>query len=304
MKNTMNTMNKKWKAVTVAACMILGLTGCGGTRTQAAAPTAPSAVAQSVAETVETAQSPETAQIPPVSVDPTVLLDQDGVRITALGYDPDAMLGAWLPLRIENTSDRDVAVQTEWGALNGWMMDALSYTEVAAGQTVEDHVLFISTEVRRANAADAAQITLKLNVMDQESYKQIATTGLVTLETPAAETYTPATLPEGTLVYEGNDLRILATTVDDDVLGSELRFWVENNSDRTVTVRYDDVRVGFSLTSQNTIAELLPGTREVDGLKLAGTADQASGKSLHLSLNVMDSNTYETLADQKVDVTL
>lgn len=300
MKNTMHTMNKKWMAVTVAACMILGLTGCGNTQTPASSAASSAATAQSMAVTEE---SPETAQTPAVNLEPTVLLDQDGVRITALGYDPDAMLGAWVPLRIENTSDRNVEVQTQWGALNGWMMDALGYFTVEAGQTVEDHILFISTEVHRADAAAAAQITLQLGVTDSENYQEVANTGLVTLETSAAADYTPAALPEGTLVYEENGVRILASAADDEMLGSELRFWAENTSDRTVTIRYDDLQLS-GLESQNTIAELLPGTREVDGLKLSGSAADCAGKTLKLKLNVMDSNTYETLADQQVDVTL
>lgn len=287
-------MMKKWMAATMAALLAVSMAGCG--RAQAAT-TQPAAdpVNMTVEAEPMAAATPETAE-------PKVLLDQNGVRITALGYDPDGMLGARLPLRVENESGRDVAVQAEWGALNGCMMDALCYMEADAGQTVEDSVLFISTEVRRAGADPAGQVTLQLNVLDQEDCEPLDTTGLVTWDlTPGGG---ETAVPQGVTVSDEGDVVVTACTAEDEVLGSELRLWVENRSDRTVTVRFDEVRLGWGLGGEDTIAELLPGTCSVNGVKLSGSAADAAGKTLHLKLHVMDSDSYQVLTDRTVEVKL
>lgn len=285
---------KKWMAGTMAALLAVSMAGCGTAQAETMEPAADPAG--------RTVQAEPVAAANPGTAESKVLLDQGGVRITALGYDPDGMLGARVPLRVENESDRDVAVQAEWGALNGCVMDALCYMEADAGQTVEDSVLFISTEVRRAGADPAGQVTLQLNVLDQESCETLATTGLVTWDLTGSGGETA--VPQGVTLSDEGDVVVTACTADDEVLGSELRLWVENRSGRTVTVRFDEVRLGWGLGGEDTIAELLPGTCSVNGVKLPGNAADAAGKTLHLKLSVMDSDSYEMLTEQTVDVKL
>lgn len=288
-------MTKKWMAGTMAALLAVSMAGCGTAKAETMEPAAADPVSMTVQAEPVAAATPETAES-------KVLLDRNGVRITALGYDPDGMLGARIPLRVENESDRDVAVQAEWGALNGCMMDALCYMEADAGQTVEDSVLFISTEVQRAGADPAGQVTLQLNVLDQESCETLATTGLMTWDLTQGGGETA--VPQGATLSDEGDVVVTACTAEDEKLGSELRLWVENRSGRTVTVRFDGVRLGWGLGGEDTIAELLPGTYSVNGVKLPGSAADAAGKTLHLKLSVMDSDSYEMLTEQTVDVKL
>ena len=132
------------KASLALVAIALALTACGGSKKAETAAETKTASVETAAEgteaSKEAADKTEAAQTPTVAE--TVVLDREGLKITAKELDMNGSLGPSLKLLIENGTEQNVTVQIRDMSVNGYMIAPLFSSAVGKGETKEDGVGF------------------------------------------------------------------------------------------------------------------------------------------------------------------
>ena len=125
-----------------------------------------------------------------ITIEEQVLVEQDGIKITALDY-CDALI------------------------VNDYMIDDLFGSEVAAGKKANDVIYLSSSELKAAGIDTVGRIEIYFHAFDADSYDEIFNTDCVTIETSAIDSMDTKANDEGTELYNEDGIRIIGKTVDE-----------------------------------------------------------------------------------------
>ena len=278
---------------------MLLLAGCSSSEADAASVTS--------AETSYTGASEAEQETQDVTLAETVLFDQDGIRITATGLSTDSLFGPELNLLVENDSAQNIVVQPNYCMVNGYMMDGLLSADVAAGKKANDTLDFLSNALARCGIETITDIELDLVVSDGDSWQTLYETGPVILQTSAAGQYTQTYDDSGEEIYNQNGIRVVAKSVNDDLFGMGIKFYLENNTDKAVIVNADNVSVNGYMMTDLLYSDLAPHSHAVDTLTLLGSELEDNHidtiTDAELSLQITDADYYQTI-DSTAPITL
>ena len=278
---------------------VLLLAGCSSSEADAASVTS--------AETSYAGASEAEQETQDVTLAETVLFDQDGIRITATGLSTDSLFGPELNLLVENDSAQNIVVQPNYCMVNGYMMDGLLSADVAAGKKANDTLDFLSNALARCGIETITDIELDLVVSDGDSWQTLYETGPVILQTSAAGQYTQTYDDSGEEIYNQNGIRVVAKSVNDDLFGMGIKFYLENNTDKAVIVNADNVSVNGYMMTDLFYSDLAPRSHAVDTLTLLGSELEDNHidtiTDAELSLQITDADYYQTI-DSTAPITL
>lgn len=278
---------------------MLLLAGCSSSKADAASVTS--------AETSYAGASEAEQETQDVTLAETVLFDQDGIRITATGLSTDSLFGPELNLLVENDSAQNIVVQPNYCMVNGYMMDGLLSADVAAGKKANDTLDFLSNALARCGIETITDIELDLVVSDGDSWQTLYETGPVILQTSAAGQYTQTYDDSGEEIYNQNGIRVVAKSVNDDLFGMGIKFYLENNTDKTVIINADNVSVNGYMMTDLFYSDLAPRSHAVDTLTLLGSELEDNHidtiTDAELSLQITDADYYQTI-DSTAPITL
>ena len=278
---------------------MLLLAGCSSSEADAASVTS--------AETSYAGASEAEQETQDVTLAETVLFDQDGIRITATGLSTDSLFGPELNLLVENDSAQNIVVQPNYCMVNGYMMDGLLSADVAAGKKANDTLDFLSNDLARCGIETITDIELDLVVSDGDSWQTLYETGPVILQTSAAGQYTQTYDDSGEEIYNQNGIRVVAKSVNDDLFGMGIKFYLENNTDKAVIVNADNVSVNGYMMTDLFYSDLAPRSHAVDTLTLLGSELEDNHidtiTDAELSLQITDADYYQTI-DSTAPITL
>lgn len=278
---------------------MLLLAGCSSSEADAASVTS--------AETSYASASEAEQETQDVTLAETVLFDQDGIRITATGLSTDSLFGPELNLLVENDSAQNIVVQPNYCMVNGYMMDGLLSADVAAGKKANDTLDFLSNALARCGIETITDIELDLVVSDGDSWQTLYETGPVILQTSAAGQYTQTYDDSGEEIYNQNGIRVVAKSVNDDLFGMGIKFYLENNTDKAVIINADNVSVNGYMMTDLFYSDLAPRSHAVDTLTLLGSELEDNHidtiTDAELSLQITDADYYQTI-DSTAPITL
>lgn len=278
---------------------MLLLTGCSSSEADAASVTS--------AETSYAGASEAEQETQDVTLAETVLFDQDGIRITATDLSTDSLFGPELNLLVENDSAQNIVVQPNYCMVNGYMMDGLLSADVAAGKKANDTLDFLSNALARCGIETITDIELDLVVSDGDSWQTLYETGPVILQTSAAGQYTQTYDDSGEEIYNQNGIRVVAKSVNDDLFGMGIKFYLENNTDKAIIVNADNVSVNGYMMTDLFYSDLAPRSHAVDTLTLLGSELEDNHidtiTDAELSLQITDADYYQTI-DSTAPITL
>lgn len=278
---------------------VLFLAGCSSSEADAASVTSAETSYAGVSEAEQETQD--------VTLAKTVLFDQDGIRITATGLSTDSLFGPELNLLVENDSAQNIVVQPNYCMVNGYMMDGLLSADVAAGKKANDTLDFLSNALARCGIETITDIELDLVVSDGDSWQTLYETGPVILQTSVAGQYTQTYDDSGEEIYNQNGIRVVAKSVNDDLFGMGIKFYLENNTDKTVIINADNVSVNGYMMTDLFYSDLAPRSHAVDTLTLLGSELEDNHidtiTDAELSLQITDADYYQTI-DSTAPITL
>lgn len=231
-----------------------------------------------------------------------VLLDKRGLVITATGFDESGAQGPMLNVSIENRSETDVTIQTRDASVNGYMMDTSFSVTVPASQEARESILFLASRMQRSGIDTAADLEFSFHILDQNRVTFLDS-DVVTVRTPAADTYQYRFDDSGEELYNENGVRVVSKgfSENESVFGPGLVLFLENNTDRAVTVQAKDVLVNGSEADAIFSEDVLPGKRSAAAVTVISTSLQGGGageiRDMSFYLHVFDRDQRTTLFD-------
>lgn len=218
---------------------------------------ASSAASKTENKAASTAFSSETKQSDEVSISEQVLVEQDGIKITAKSYTPDAEYTSgivWLAngvipgadginLLIENDSDKNIEVYCNGLAVNDFMVDTTFMPDVSAGKKANETLYIPHSGLADAGIYETQKIEVWLTVYDKNTQKALFSADDITIETSAANNEPTPDPNFSASVYSENGITITGTPIQESMpLGTNIvTMLIKNDSGKDVQVYCDTI---------------------------------------------------------------
>lgn len=249
-------------------------------------------------EKTEETTSPET------SIERQVLLEQDGLTITATGLDAGGSIwGPEIKLLIENDTEKNLTVQARNVSVNGYMVGVTMSSDVASGKKTNDSLTIESGSLDACNIDDIAYIDLSFHIFDNETWDDLINTEMIHIDTSCADSYIQAYDDSGEVVYDNDGITIVSKGVAEDAsfLGPSLILYVENDTENAITVQAHDVSVNGFMVDPIFSCDVMPGKKAIDDMTIMDPDVEENQieniEEMELSFHIFQADTYETIQD-------
>lgn len=237
------------------------------------------------------------------TVQETVLVEGSGIKITAKSISYDDLFGPELKILIENSTDKDLTVQTRSASVNGYMVETMLSADVAAGKKANDAITFLNTDLEACGIGTFADMEFSFHVFTTDDWETYLDTEPIQLKTSAAETYTYTYDQEGTLVYEGNGVKLVVKGLSEDgsIFGPGLVVYIHNENDKSVTVQTRDASVNGFMMDPLFSAEVAAGKHAISSVTFMDSELEENGitqiTEIELSFHIYDTGSWDTIVD-------
>lgn len=237
-----------------------------------------------------------------VSIKQQILLDREGVRITAVEYVTDTLLGDGVKILVENNTDQNLRIGCETLIVNNYMINEWFYTNVAAGKKVYDTIKLYSSELNASGIENVGQIELSFYVRDSETYDSVFESDLITITTSMYSTMDTIPNDDGFELYHSEDVRIVGKYVDEDSFwGSSVLLYIENKTDKTIKVSCENMSINDYMVDGYMFTTIYPQKMIIDTITVFSSDLEENGISsidqIELTFHVVDADTYKTILD-------
>jgi len=271
----------------------------------AAAETA--AEADKADETTESAAAAETesateAAQDAITIEEQLLVDQEGLKITAKEYTVDPIWGPGLKLLIENDSDKNYGVSCNALIVNNYMVSDLFSKSVAPGKKANETINFLSADLKNAGIDTPGQIEIYFHVFDADSYETLFDPEGVTIKTSAYDSMDVIKLDDGQELYNEDGLRIVGKYVDENSLwGTAVLLYIENNTGKNVGVQASDMSINGFMVTPFFSSTVYDGKMALDDITIMQSDLEANDietvEDVELKFHIFDVDSYSTIKD-------
>lgn len=251
------------------------------------------------ASTNDGAESPSSKA--DVSIDESVIVDQDGIKITATEYVSDSIMGDGIKLLVENNSDKDYTVGCDALIVNDYMITDLFVSEIAAGKKANETMYLSSSSLSAAGIENVGKIEMYFHAYDSELnylFKNVYTE----LHTSEFDNMDTTPNDAGIELYNENGIKIVGKTVDEDSFwGTAILLYTENTSGKNVGISVDDMSINGFMMSPFFSTTVYDGKKSIDEITVFSSDLEANGiesiEDVELKFHIYDADSYSTIAD-------
>lgn len=212
----------------------ISLIGCGNSATEdpQAAPSPSSIVA--VSDVVSNLDLTDNTQPDTAAITTEEIFRNDSLVITTDSVDSDSD-STYLFLTLENLTDQDVYIVCESASINGILVDCSADMELPAGEKIFSPLVFNNSDLNICGITTLASISFKLSVYTIDSAEALFETEQLEVRTSQYEDYTQSLNTDGQLLYDENNIQLIAkgATLDPDNTPVIVIFAI-NHSDKNV----------------------------------------------------------------------
>lgn len=292
---------KKIFAITAAILLLLSFTACGNMGDSEIDPpkTVNGSETGNTNSTTSTV-SPNKAETPTITE--TVLVDEQGVKITAKSLKDDSLFGPEIKLLIENNSGKDLTFQARNSSVNGYMISTMMSVDVADGKKANDAMTFSNSELEACGIDTIADMEFSFHIFTTEDWDTYLDTSVIQLKTSAAETYEYTYDDSGDIAYEKNEVKIVVKGLQDDsILGPGIVVYIENTGNKNITVQARTVSINGFMVDPLFSSDILAGKRCVDSITFLSSDLEENEiteiETVELSFHIFNSENWNTIAD-------
>lgn len=288
---------KKTLALITILLLLLSLAACGSTQISEIDPPVNGANA---GDSQQESQTPVEA-----AISETVLLDEQGVKITAKSLENDGLLGPEIKLLIENNSGKNLTFQARNSSVNGYMIGTMMSVEVADGKKSNDSLTFSSSELETCGIQTIADMEFSFHIFTTEDWETYLDTPMIQLKTSAAETYEYTFDDSGDLVYEENGIKIVVKGLQEDpIWGPEIVVYIANGTESNITVQAKDISINGFMVDAVFSSEVVGGKYCIDPITFLSSDLEENEiteiETIELSFHIFDSSSWDTIVDTDV----
>ena len=240
-----------------------------------------------------------TSSVP--TIEEQVLIDTNGIKITAKEYLTDKIWGDGIKLLIENSSDTDYTVGCDALIVNDYMITDLFSSKVAAGKNANETMYLSSTGLKAAGIESVGKVEMYFHASDAQ-YNMVFKNEYAEIHTSEYDNMDTTPNDAGTELYSADGIRIVGKTVDENSFwGSAILLYIENNSGKSVGINVDDMSInGFMITPYFSTT-VYDGKKALEDITILSNQLEENGiesiDNVELKFHIYSSDTYETIAD-------
>lgn len=235
------------------------------------------------------------------SINEQVLVDQDGIKITATEYVTDSIWGDGIKLPVENNSSKDYTIGCDALIVNDYMITDLFSADVAAGKKSNEVMYLSSTELKAAGIDTVGQIEMYFHAYDsnwdnlfKNVYSKLETSEFANMDTTPND--------EGQELYNANGVRIVGKTVDENSFwGTAILLYIENTSGQNVGINVDNMSINGYMMTPLFSTTVYDGKKSIDDITIMTSDLEANGITLvdqvELKFHIYNAESYDTIAD-------
>lgn len=242
-----------------------------------------------------------------VTIEETVLLDENGIKITAIGLE-DGWFGTDLKLLIENNGDKNVTVQARNSSVNGFMVDTMMSEDVVAGKKANTTLTFSTGGLKEANITTVANMEFAFHIFETDSWDTYLDSAMIVLETSAADGYEQAVDDSGTVFYDTDGIKIVGKglSTDDSIFGLGLIVYIENNTEKNITVQVRDTSVNGFMVDPSMSQDVVSGKKAISAVTFFSSDLEGNGiediTEIETSFHIFDMDSWDGIADTEAIV--
>lgn len=235
------------------------------------------------------------------SINEQILVDQDGIKITATEYVTDSIWGDGIKLLVENNSDKDYTIGCDALIVNDYMITDLFSADVAAGKKSNEVMYLSSTELKAAGIDTVGQIEMYFHAYDsnwdnlfKNVYSKLETSEFANMDTTPND--------EGQELYNANGVRIVGKTVDENSFwGTAILLYIENTSGQNVGINVDNMSINGYMMTPLFSTTVYDGKKSIDDITIMSSDLEANGitsvDQVELKFHIYNAESYDTIAD-------
>lgn len=237
-----------------------------------------------------------------ITIEEQILLDRDGIKVTAKEYVEDSIWGDGIKVLVENNSDKNLGIGCDALIVNNYMITDLFSCNVAAGKKANDTIYLSSSALEAAGIDNVGQIELYLRVFDADTYQNVFNADPVTIKTSAFANMDTTANDVGTELYNKDGIKIVGKFVEENSFwGTAVLLYMENTTGQNVTVSCDNVSVNGFMVTPLFYSSIYAGKMAVDEITILSSDLENNGitsvDEVELSFRIRNSDTYEKIAE-------
>lgn len=182
------------------------------------------------------------------------------------------------------------------------MITDLFASEVAAGKKANEVMYLSSSQLKAAGINAVGQIEIYFHVYDSESWDTLFDTECITVQTSRYASMD--TIPDdvGTELYNGDGIRIVGKTVDEDSFwGTAILLYCENNSGKNVGISVEEMSINGLMMNPLYSTTIYDGKMSIDEITIFSSDQEENGiekiEEVELKFHIYDADTYGTITD-------
>ena len=235
------------------------------------------------------------------TIEEQVLIDTNGIKITAKEYLTDKIWGDGIKLLIENSSDTDYTVGCDALIVNDYMITDLFSSKVAAGKNANETMYLSSSGLKAAGIESVGKVEMYFHASDAE-YNMVFKNEYAEIHTSEYDNMDTTPNDAGTELYSADGIRIVGKTVDENSFwGSAILLYVENNSGKSVGITVDDMSINGYMITPYFSTTVYDGKKALEDITIMSNQLEENGiesiDNVELKFHIYNSDTYETIAD-------
>ncbi|MBQ1327504.1 MAG: hypothetical protein IIY49_05645 [Eubacterium sp.] len=237
-----------------------------------------------------------------VTIEEQVLVDQDGVKITAKEFTTGGIMGDGIKVVIENNTSENITVGCTALIVNDYMINDLFASDVAAGKKSNETIDLYTSELNAAGIDTVGKIEIYFHVYKSEGFDKLFDSECITIKTSEYDNMDTTADIQGKELYNEGGIKIVGKAVDENSFwGTAILLYVENNSGRNVGINVDNMSVNGYMMNPIFSTTVYDGKKDYDDITLLKSQLEENGitsiNDVELTFHIYDADTYETITD-------
>ncbi len=239
-----------------------------------------------------------------ITIEEQVLIDDNGLVVTAKEYVKDSIWGDGIKLLIENNTDSDVTLTCDDLIVNDYMLTDLFSETVSAGKKANTTVYLSSTQLDAAGISNVGKVEIYFRTYNPETYDTIKSYGVVTIKTSVFDIIDVEADNIGAVLYENNGVKVVGKYVDEDSFwGTSVILYIENNRSENISLHVDNMSVNGFMNDCFFYSKVLSGKKSVDDITVFSSDLEENGiekiTDIEFDFYVTNADNYDRIIENE-----
>lgn len=237
-----------------------------------------------------------------ITIETQVLLEADGIRITAEEYVTDDIWGDGIKLLIENDGENDMTIGCNALIVNDYMITDLFSATVAAGKKSYETLYLYNTELEASGIENVGKIEVYFHSYNADDYMSMKDYDCITIQTSAYDNMDATPDDSGFELYNDGGIRIVGKYVDENSFwGAAVLLYIENNCGKNKIIQCEDMSINGFMVTPYLSSTVYDGKKAIDEITLLSsdleTNNITTVEEIELKFKIIDEdfmNSIET----------